>query len=188
MGKSEKYKVYLRAFELDDYLLIHKWRCNDEIQSLLGGNKYFVSLEREKKWVEEKIMNNINELYLAICLKSGDEMIGYIGVKDFDRLNRKALMHGMIIGEKKNRNLINSTEALFLLLDYLFSEMGLHRVYGYWLEEHVSSILFGEMLGFKKEGILRDAVFKNNKYHNYVLASVLESDFIKVRERFNTKK
>jgi ribosomal-protein-alanine N-acetyltransferase len=184
MEEEKVFKVYLRAFEIDDYKLTHKWRCDDEIQFLLGGNKYFVSQEVEKKWIEGKILNNKDELYLAICLKQDNSMIGYIGVKDFDRLNRNALLQGMIIGEEQNRNLINSTQALFLILDHLFSEMGLHRVYGYWLEEHKSSILFGEMLGFQKDGLLRETVFKNNRFHNLILASVLESDFIKVRERF----
>jgi [ribosomal protein S5]-alanine N-acetyltransferase len=184
MKKNRESQVYLRAFELDDYILTHKWRCDDEIQDLLGGNKYFVSSEREKQWIAEKTIGSNNELYLAICKKNNNEMIGYTGVKDIDRINRQALVHGLIIGDKKNRNLTYSTEALFLLLNYLFSEMGIHRVYGYWLEEHKSSLLFGKMLGFVKEGILRDAVFKNNRFHNLVLGSILEVDFENIKKRF----
>jgi len=187
MKKTKEFKVYLRAFELDDYVLTHKWRCDDEIQNLLGGNKYFVSLEHEKQWVAEKTIGNSNELYLAICSKLNNEMIGYTGVKEIDRLNRNALVHGLLLGDKRNRNLTISTEALFLLLNYLFSEMGLHRVYGYWLEEHKSSLLFGKMLGFVKEGLLRDAVFKNNSFHNLVLGSILDSDFEKIKKRFLRK-
>ncbi len=41
-------RVYLRAFEPDDYRLINKWRNDPEINKYLGGNTFLVSSEREK--------------------------------------------------------------------------------------------------------------------------------------------
>ena len=32
-------RVYLRAFELDDYKLINKWHKDEEITEFVGGNK-----------------------------------------------------------------------------------------------------------------------------------------------------
>ena len=71
-------KIFLRGFELEDYILINKWRNDPEIQNLLSGNFRYVSSEIEKEWVKQKMMNNTKELYLAICLAEGGcEMIGY---------------------------------------------------------------------------------------------------------------
>ena len=39
-------KVYLRALELDDYILINKWRNDPDLSKYLGGNFFFVSSER----------------------------------------------------------------------------------------------------------------------------------------------
>ena len=166
-------RVYLRAFEVDDYKLINKWRKDEEIQSLLGGNKYYVSSEREKKWVEEKIFNNANQ----ICLKNNNEMIGYISVKDFDWINKKVQWYGLIIGEKKCRNIKNSLDAIYLMLDHIFNQLGMHRIYGYHIKENEKSILLGKMMGFKIEGTMREAVYKNGKYHDFLIASLLKNEF-----------
>ena len=78
-------KIFLRGFELEDYILINKWRNDPEIQNLLSGNFRYVSSEIEKEWVKQKMMNNTKELYLAICLAEGGcEMIGYTSINNID--------------------------------------------------------------------------------------------------------
>lgn len=169
--------IYLRAFEVDDYKLINKWREDEEIQSLLGGSKYYVSSEREKKWVEEKIFNNANQIYWAICLKNNNKMIGYISVRDFDWINKKVKWHGLIIGDKKYRNIKNSLDAIYLMLDHIFNQLGMHRIYGYYMKENEKSILLGKMMGFKIEGTMREAIYKNGKYHDFIIAALLKNEF-----------
>ena len=73
----DKFRVYLRALEPDDYKTSIKWRKNDQIWDMVVGPKYFVSEAYEKKWVEDVIFNSINKLVLAICLKEASEHIGY---------------------------------------------------------------------------------------------------------------
>ena len=36
-------RLYLRAFEPDDYKTIIKWRRDEEINSMLGGTKYYLA-------------------------------------------------------------------------------------------------------------------------------------------------
>jgi len=38
-----EYRVYLRAFESEDFKTSVEWRNDDEIWSMHGGRKYFVS-------------------------------------------------------------------------------------------------------------------------------------------------
>jgi RimJ/RimL family protein N-acetyltransferase len=66
------------------------------------------------------------------------------------------------------------------MLDHLFFQIGVHRVYGYWLESHYASIRMAEKLGFRQEGILRDSVFKNGEFINVAVLSVLSSEYINV--------
>jgi len=170
-------RVYLRAFELEDYRIINEWRRDPEIMAKTGGNVFFVSSEKDRKWVEDKIFNNDLSLYLAICLTESDEMIGYLSVINIDWRNRKAQWGGIIIGRKDLWNKGYARDAARLMLEYIFLEMGLHRFYGHWLESHSISIKMGERLGFKREGILRDNVFKNGKFHNLVVMSLLKDEY-----------
>jgi RimJ/RimL family protein N-acetyltransferase len=176
-------RVYLRAFELEDYKNINRWHRDAEIADQTSGNVYFVSSEREKKWVEDKIFHDEKNLYLAICLEKNHEMIGYLSIIKIDWRNRQAEWGGLTIGRKDLWNQGYATESAQLMLKHVFFEMGLHRFYGCWLEEHVASMRMAEKLGFKKEGILRDSVFKNNKFHNQVLMSLLKEEFEAVFSR-----
>ena len=41
-----KFRVYLRALELEDYLITYEWRKDEEIQNMVGGPKFFISKEK----------------------------------------------------------------------------------------------------------------------------------------------
>jgi len=177
-------KVYLRAFEIEDYKLINKWRKDEEIQSLTGGNKFFVSSEREKKWVEDKIFNDINEIYCAICLKENNKMIGYISLNNIDLRNRKAFWGGMLIGDKSERNKGYATNAAYLMLKYGFEELNLNKITSEWLEDNKASIIIGKMIGFKQEGIFKKEIYKNGKYNNVIIMSLFKDNFKYLKENF----
>ena len=75
-------EIYLRALELDDYKIINTWRNDEAISSQLSGNKYFISSERERKSIENKIFNDKTDLYLAICLLKSKEIIGFCSINN----------------------------------------------------------------------------------------------------------
>ena len=47
------------------------------------------------------------------------------------------------------------------------------------LEDNIASQRMNEKCGYKKEGLLRQAVYKNGKFHNLVVMSVLKEEFDK---------
>jgi RimJ/RimL family protein N-acetyltransferase len=178
--------IYLRAFEMEDYKKINQWRKDAEMYELTAGPKRFVSSEVEKRWVEEKIFSK-NELYLAICLSSNDTIIGYISMKNIDTHNRTACWSGYVIGDKESREKGNASQAVMLLLEYAFEELGMNRVYAEALEENKVSLTLCASLGFKREGVLRNHVFKNNAYHNLVQLGMLKGEFEQVKASYFKK-
>jgi ribosomal-protein-alanine N-acetyltransferase len=180
-------RVYLRALDVEDYSLINKWHNDDEIQSLTGGNRYYVSSTMEKRWVEEKALDNSKDVYWAICLRETDETIGYMSINKIDWRNRKVDWGGIVVGDGTNRGKGFALEAAYLMMEYVFCELGLHRLSGHWLEEHTASILMGKKLGFRQEALLRDSVYKNGAFHNEVIMSILESEFAEVKQSFGAK-
>lgn len=170
-------QVYLRAFELEDYKLLNKWRNDDEILDLTCANKYFISSEWDKKWVEDKIFNNQKDIYLGICLNNDNSLIGYISMNNLDLRNRCAEWGGLIIGDKKLWNQGYATEAAALLLELGFDEFGLNRIYGHYLESHIATSKILQKLGFEKEGILRNAIYKKGQFHNQVIVGLLKEEY-----------
>lgn len=181
----ENPKVYLRAFEPDDYKSINAWRRIDDVYLLTTGNRYFVSAERERQWVLEKIQNNKTEIYLAICLAKDDFLIGYLSLSDIDYQNGRAEWSGIVIGEEQYRGQGYATEAVYLLLEYAFDELGLHRVSGLWLAKNTVSLFLGQMAGFRREGLLREYVYKNGERHDVVIMSMLRSEFQQWKQRYH---
>jgi [ribosomal protein S5]-alanine N-acetyltransferase len=186
-GEMQDAKIYLRAFEPDDYRKINGWRRDEEIYRLTGGNRHFVSSERDRQWVLEKILSNKAEIYLAICLVENDSMIGYISLSDIDYRNSRAEWSGIVIGEEEYRGHGYASQAIYLLLEYAFDELGIHRVSGSWLAENAVSMFVGRMMGFRQEGVLRDYVYKCGKRHDMVIMSMLKPEFEQLRTRYAKK-
>lgn len=180
-----KKRIYLRALEPDDYKTSISWRNDPEILDMIGGPKFFVSKETERKWVESNIGSN-EKIVLAICLKDSNKYIGNIIIKDIDWRNRSVSMP-ILIGDKEEWGKGYATEARMMLLDYVFNEMGMNRVWGLVLENNIASIRSVEKCGFHKEGIMRESVFKNGKYHNQVLLSILKEEFLPIYKDYLNK-
>lgn len=169
-------KLYFRAFEYEDLHFINIMRNNENNFIYTCGNKYYTSSIRDKEWIEDKIFNNKTQLYFIICTRSDNIPIGYISVINIDFVNRKAQYGGVIISEKYSGNGYGK-EATRLILNHIFDEMGLNMFYGYWREDHKVSIKMGEKNGFKIDGLVRDYVYKQGKFHNAYILSILKSEY-----------
>lgn len=178
-------RIYLRALEPDDYKTSVHWRNDKEIQSMVGGPSYFVSTEREKKWVADSIFDN-NRIVLAICLKKNDKYIGNIMLQDINWINRSGHVP-ILIGDKEEWSKGFATEARMMMLRFAFFERGLERIYAEILEDNLASIRLHEKCGYKKEGVKRNAVYKNGVFKNIVLMSILKEEFIYSYQKYINK-
>lgn len=173
---SDEFRVYLRALEPDDYKKSIKWRNDEEIWSTVVGSKYFVSSAYEKKWVEDSIFNSQKNLKLAICLKANDEYIGNVYLTDIDYKNKNA-GYAIMIGEKLYWGKGIAKEVTSIMLEYAFMELGLIRIQSRYLTTNIASINATKRCGFKEEGILRKAVFKNGDYQDIKIMAIIREDF-----------
>jgi len=182
----ENFRVFIRALELDDYKTAIKWRNDDEIWNLLVGPKYFVSEACEKKWVEDRIFNNSNQLTLAACLKETNEHIGYVYLNNIDWKNR-VCSFGILIGNKEHWGKGYGKEMTILMLYHAFYVLGLIRVESRQLLTNEASIRVHQKCGFKSEGVLRKAVFKNGRHQDLNLMSIIRDDFDEVLSKLESK-
>lgn len=171
--------VYLRALEPEDYKISVKWRNDDEINGMIGGPKYFVSSEYEKRWVENRILNNNTDIALAVCIKENNQYIGNVYLNDINWINKRG-ESAILIGEQNHWGKGFAFEALVLLLKFAFYERGLNRVSAHVLESNKASLRLHEKCGYQKEGLLRYSVYKNGKFENQFILSILRSEFDKL--------
>jgi len=101
--------------------------------------------------------------------------IGTCSFFKIDWRNRSAEL-GISIGEKRFWNQGYGTETMRLLVKYGFETMNLHRI---WLRVFASNpraIRSYEKTGFKHEGRMREAEYRNGVYVDVLLMSILENE------------
>ncbi len=169
--------IYLRLFEPEDYHKTYLWHNDFDIQKSTCGPIRFVSQEIEKSWVLAKSSHNQIDLYLAICTIENDEMIGWYSITNIDYLNRKCHCSGVVIGDKRYRDGTAYQEAGSLAFQYIINELNMNRVTGSCLREHVLSRAEMEASYWKLEGIERQAIYKNGKYHDICHYAILRDEY-----------
>ena len=111
-----------------------------------------------------------------ICTLSDGYPIGYICATNIDYINRKAVAGGIVLAEEFSGKGYG-TEASRLLLKHLFEELGMNMVYTFVREDHIASLKVCERAGYKRDFLVRDFVYKQNKFHNAYFLSILKSDY-----------
>lgn len=159
-------RVFLRALELEDSVLFHKWRQNESVTKYLAGNFYYVSQERERTSIESKIHDDSKHVYLGVCLQEDKRLIGYVHINNIDLRNLKAEWGGTLIGETDLIGKGYGEEASKLLLRFLFDQYPVNKCYAYCLANHPSTLKLFKKLGFKQEGTLRQDVFRNGDFND----------------------
>lgn len=166
--------VVLRAMELEDCELIKDMFNDPEIEHLVGGWAFPLSLFSQKKWLESHHKDK-NELRFVIDTKE-DGVVGIITLTDIDWKNRRAAV-GAKIASKGNRHKGYGTDATMAVMRYVFDELGFHRLDVSWLNDNTVSSKTLTKCGFVKEGIKREYIYKGGKYRDLIEAGILADEY-----------
>jgi [ribosomal protein S5]-alanine N-acetyltransferase len=67
------------------------------------------------------------------------------------------------------------TEALKWVIDFLFTELKIHRIEAYIIQANVRSVRLIERLNFKLEGLAEKYIFVNNKWEDHLRYVLINS-------------
>ena len=169
--------VYLRALEPEDYEKTYLFR-DYEMQKMTCGPIRFSSKAMEKNWAQAKALDNSRDIYLAICLIENDEMIGWYSINDIDYRNRKCHCGGIVIGNRKYRDGLAYEEAGNLAFRYIINELNMNRITGSCLRQHIMSRAMMEASYWSLEGIERQSIFKEGRYHDVCHYAILKDEYL----------
>jgi len=92
-----------------------------------------------------------------------------------------ATPHGelhILLGDRASHGQGVGTEATRAMLSHGFRDLNLHRIYLFVLDSNAVARRMYEKAGFRHEGTLRDAVFKNGAYGDVHLMGLLAPEFL----------
>ncbi len=167
-------KVVLRAMEMEDCELIKDMFNDPEIENLVGGWAFPISLYAQKRWMESHY-NDQSAIRFVIDTKE-DGAVGVITLTDIDWKNRSASV-GCKLALKGNRSKGYGTDATMALMRYVFDELGFHRLEATRLAMNQVSAHILEGIGFVQEGVKREYIYKGGEYRDLVELSILADEY-----------
>jgi len=170
-------RVRLRAVERTDLPRFVGWMNDPDIRD--GLLLYLpLSLAQEENWFVGMLKRPEEEQPLVIEIRSEDEweMVGNCGVHSIDWRCRMATL-GIFIGEKENWNQGYGTEVMRLLIKHGFDTLNLNRLSLEVFENNIGAIRCYEKAGFVLEGRKRQAMYKDGRYLDILMMSVLREEY-----------
>lgn len=178
------FNIKFRAFRLGDEVFINELRNLAQRESKVGGMKRYVSLDRERKWVNDIIMGDSpTSIYVAVTEKGSDDIIGYTSVSDIDYRNGTCFWSGIKLSPVCTGKGYGLQVAL-LILKYVFEELRMVRCIGTCQEDHIVALRLMEKAGYNKEGLMRKSLFKNGVHINQWLMSITDDDYKTIKQKY----
>lgn len=178
----ESTNVRLRRYSKQDIPLVLEYINHPEVQSNLNPNIILpYSIEEEEKWFESHAKNPNIQFSFAIERKSDGAYVGGCGWNNIDWKNSYAYL-GIWLGIKFCGQGLG-TEAMRILLTYLFCEMNLNRVALKVHSYNKRAIRSYEKNGFHVEGVLRQEIFRDGQYHDNLIMGILHSEWLQQQKK-----
>ncbi|GAB6930419.1 GNAT family protein [Paenibacillus sp. JCM 10914] len=159
----------------EDELEVYYALLLDPESNRLTGTQQEISKESVAAWIQNIRMEHADRVDMMIAVEATDELIGEVVLNEIDSVNRSANIRILISNQHSNRGF--GTEAIKLMLQHGFEQVGLHRIELGVYEFNPRAIHVYEKIGFKREGILRDALYWNGEFHDMIMMSMIEDEY-----------
>ncbi|TQR30164.1 GNAT family N-acetyltransferase [Brevibacillus brevis] len=169
-------RIYLRKMTGEDVDVYHTWRNDEEVMRTTNPSMDVYTWEDTNGFVNQVILHASSSKSYMIVDSQTNRPIGITSLIQIDLKNRNAECI-IDIGEKEYWGKGYGREAMKLLLDYAFLEMNLHRVSLRVFSFNERAIKLYERLGFKQEGISRQFLFREGKWHDIVHMGILQQEY-----------
>ncbi len=123
-----------------------------------------------------RLLSNHSDYTMGIFLSSNDVLVGYTGICNISNINRSG-EYFVFIGDKTQWGNGIGTITTKKVIKYGFEKLNLNRIMLTVSEPNIGGIRAYEKAGFKFEGRLRQACFREGNYHDKIMMSLLRDEW-----------
>jgi len=168
-------RVYLRPFTEEDTDFFDVW-YNDALTRAKIAAPYPTTAAQSLQCVQR---SGHDCIWLGIATCEKHEVIGEIGLlRMYPAWGTSDLT--IIIPHEAHQGKGYGTEAIRLLMDYAFGDLGFHRLAIGVVGFNTDALRFYKKNGFKKEGIQEDGYYYHYEYHNFIMMRILKEEFLQL--------
>ncbi|MGI9604079.1 MAG: GNAT family N-acetyltransferase [Acidimicrobiales bacterium] len=170
-------RVWLREFDRGDAHAVQQWTGDDDVVRFVPLDRtddqsvvsYLAGLIAESGAAEREGYT------LAIVERSSGEVVGAVALTIDSRRHRRGEVGYLLRRDRWGHGL--ASEAARLVVDFGFSDLGLHRVWAVCDPVNEASIRVLTKLGMRREGLLRDDLLIDGRWRDSELFAVLAGDW-----------
>lgn len=168
--------VKLRDYGKEDIESAKNFVNDFEVRQYVEGNiPYPYTLANEEDWYKK--LSPHSDIYnFAIEDQKTGKYIGGCSINEVDWKNSKVVV-GIFIGDTDYRSKGYGTDAMNTLVKFIFEQMNINKVKLGVYSFNQRAIRCYEKVGFKKEGILKEELFRNGQYHDIIEMSIFKKDY-----------
>jgi diamine N-acetyltransferase len=165
----------LRPLEKSDLQWLQAHR-NDQSTWMNLTDIRMVSMDQEEQWFSG-IQRDPARMCLVIedCSRLVPKSIGIIKLSQIDWINRSLSIAADIAPDSRGSGY---GKALWpLILKYCFQFLNMNRVWFLVADWNSVGKHIYTKVGFKTEGVMRQALYRDGQYHDYILMGMLRSEY-----------
>lgn len=159
-----------------DAAIFASWTQDDEYMRLLDDDP--VRPQSSANYANFSESSDDTSYYFHLRTLSDDQVIGFVVLFNIKWGNQSAEM-AIGIGDKAHRGRGYGSAALYLLLNYGFNELNLHRIGLTVMDYNTAAIKAYERAGFVREGTQRQAVQRQGQRYDLLQYGMLRDEFLK---------
>lgn len=173
-------------FHLGDDLVLRSLQTEDarELYALVEANRDHLSpwmpwaegqtLAGTEVFIRSSIRQERDHDGAQLALVDADGICGVAGFHRLDHENRTTSVGYWLAADREGRGLM--TRAVTALVEYAFDELGMHRIELRAAPGNARSRALAERLGFREEGLLREAERFGEEYRDLLLYALLADE------------
>lgn len=172
-------EIEIRPYILEDaeeLSAIVRANC-EHLQTFLQWAVPEYSTESAKEFIEQSQKASAEKKREGFGIFCSDKLIGSIGFNKFDWDGRKTEIGYWIAKDYSGKGII--TRVCKTLINYAFYELKMNRVEIRCATENIRSSAIPERLGFKLEGVLRQALWRHAKLYDEAIYGLLKEEWRK---------
>jgi RimJ/RimL family protein N-acetyltransferase len=145
---------------LDDAERILAWRTKPEITRHMFTD-IENDLDRQRKWLADCAARTDYEHFIV---SFNGEKLGLLSYSAIDRVSRHC-MPGIYMDVPPQRRSVAGLANAYIA-DYAFCRLGMNKILYYIMSSNVNFIAASRRIGVREVGVLRDHVFKYDRFHD----------------------
>lgn len=175
-GNTSPYQ--LRPIAPQDLEWVRKLHNDQSVLSMLT-DPTTVTPRAQKRWYLSLQKSKTSKRWVVLY---NGERIGIVRTDALD-FNNKSVCIGLDI-HKDFRGHGHGKNIYLILFEYFFLKLKLHRCWLFVADYNKVAHALYLRLGFKEEGRARGALYRFQKYHDYILMGILREEYLALKDQF----